>query len=344
MRRIAVIPGDGIGPEVTAEALRTLHAVAPDLEFDVLDHVNADRYLATGTALSDDDFARVASCDGALLGAVGDPRVTSPDYARDVLLRLRFELDLYINHRPAQLLHDRLSPLRDRGRRPIDCTVVRENTEGPYVGVGGALRVGTPHETAIDTEVSTYRGVRRAMEFAFARATRSVCLVDKANAVPHNGTLWQRCFREAAALRPDLPTRHLYVDAAVMLLVQDPTAFDVIVANNAHGDVLSDLTAQLAGGPGTAASANLNPQTGYALCEPVHGSAPDLAGTGRANPLAAVLSAALLLDCAGRAEQAERIRTAVRTVVRDLRCTADIGGSLTTPGAGTAVRDALRGE
>lgn len=337
MKRVAVLPGDGIGPEVTAEALRVLKEVAPDLETDVLDQVGADRFLAGGPALSDEEFARVGEADGALLGAIGDPRVTDPAYARDVLLRLRFDLDLYVNHRPAKLLHDRLSPLRDPALRAIDCTVVRENTEGLYVGVGGRLRPGTEHETAIDTEVSTYRGVTRALEFAFARATTSVCLVDKANAVPNNGALWQRCFREVAARRPDLAVRHLYVDAAVMHLVSDPTAFDVIVANNAHGDILSDLTAELAGGMGTAASANLNPDTGFALCEPVHGSAPDLAGSGTANPLAAILSAALLLDCAGRTAQATAVRDAVGRTIAKRRCTPDLGGSLSTAQTGTAV-------
>ncbi|MFD7505031.1 isocitrate/isopropylmalate dehydrogenase family protein [Streptomyces sp. NPDC059850] len=341
MRRIAVLPGDGIGPEVVAEALRVLEAVAPELETDVLSHVSADTFLATGTALSDKDFARVADSDGALLGAVGDPRVTDPGYARDVLLRLRFELDLYVNHRPATLLHDRLSPLRDAARRAIDCTVVRENTEGLYAGIGGALRGGTEHETAVDTEVSTHRGVSRAMDFAFAHATRSVTLVDKANAVPNNGALWQRCFREASARRPELPTRHLYIDAAVMHLVEDPTAFDMIVANNSHGDVLSDLTAQLAGGMGTAASANLNPETGFVLCEPVHGSAPDLAGTGTANPLAAILSAALLLDRASRGTEAAAVRDAVGRTIAKRLCTPDLGGSLSTSEAGSAVLDEL---
>ncbi|MFB8139953.1 isocitrate/isopropylmalate dehydrogenase family protein [Streptomyces parvus] len=341
MKRIAVLPGDGIGPEVTAEALRVLREVAPDLEIDVLGHVNADTFLSGGPALSDSDFARVAEADGALLGAVGDPRVADPSYARDVLLRLRFDLDLYVNHRPAKLLHERLSPLRDPERRAIDCTVVRENTEGLYAGIGGRLRPGTAHETAVDTEVSTHRGVSRALEFAFARATTSVCLVDKANAVPNNGALWQRCFREVSARRPELATRHLYVDAAVMHLVSDPTAFDMIVANNAHGDILSDLTAQLAGGMGTAASANLNPETGFALCEPVHGSAPDLAGSGAANPLAAILSAALLLDCAGRAPEATAIRDAVGRSITKQLCTPDLGGSLTTSRTGTAVLDEL---
>jgi 3-isopropylmalate dehydrogenase len=341
VRRIAVIPGDGVGPEVTEQAILVLREVAPDLEFEHFDHINADTFLATGTALSDADFAAVADCDGALLGAVGDPRVRTPDYARNVLLRLRFELDLFINLRPARLPHDRLSPLRDAPRRAIDCTVIRENTEGLYVGVGGAMRGGTVHEIAIDTEVSTYRGVRRAIEFAFSTATESVCLIDKANAVPHNGALWQRCFREVGDLRPEVASRHLYVDAAVMHLLDDPTAFDVIVANNAHGDILSDLTARLAGGLGTAASASINPDTGFALCEPVHGSAPDIAGTGTANPLGAVLSAALLLDRAGRAEEAKTVRVAVERAIADESCTPDLGGSLSTARAGAAVRERL---
>ncbi|MEV0535392.1 isocitrate/isopropylmalate family dehydrogenase [Kitasatospora sp. NPDC050463] len=341
MSLITVVPGDGIGPEVTEQALALLDGFGLDLTFDVLDHVNADTFLATGTALSDDDLARIRRSSGTLLGAIGDARAAGTRYARDVLLRLRFELDLYANYRPATLLHDRLSPLRDPDRRAIDCVIVRENTEGLYTDIGGALRPGSAAEVAIDTEVSTHLGVTRVIDFALASATRAVCMVDKSNAVPNGGRLWQQCWRDAAAARPDLATSHLYVDVAAMRLVADPTAFDVIVTNNSYGDILSDLAAELAGGLGTAASVNLNPETGFGLYEPVHGSAPDIAGTDTANPIGAILSAALLLERLGHPAEAAAVRTAVRTAVAHLRCTVDLGGRLGTKATGEAIRAAL---
>lgn len=341
MPPITVIPGDGIGPEVTEQALLVLDSLGLGLDFDVLDHVNADTFLDTGVALADDDLARAGRSSGILLGAIGDARAAGTRYARDVLLRLRSELDLYANYRPVRLLHDRLSPLRDPARRAVDCAIVRENTEGLYAGVGGALHQDTEAEVAVDTEMSTHQGVRRVIDFALATATRAVCMVDKSNAVPNGGRLWQRCWRQAAATRPDLATSHLYADAAAMRLVADPQEFDVIVTNNSYGDLLSDLAAQLAGGMGTAASANLNPDTGFGLYEPVHGSAPDLAGTGTANPVGAILSAALLLERTGHPAQAAAVRAAVDRAVADRRCTPDIGGTLTTKAAGEAVRAAL---
>jgi 3-isopropylmalate dehydrogenase len=341
MTRITVIPGDGIGPEVTEQALLLLDTFGLDLDFDVLDHVNADTFLATGVALSDVDFKRIADSAGTLLGAVGDPRVAGTRYARDVLLRLRFDLDLYVNHRPVRLAHDRLSPLRRAGRRGIDCAIVRENTEGLYVDIGGALRARTDAEVAVDTEVTTHLGVSRVIDFAMSVASRAVCMVDKSNAVPNGGRVWQRVWRAACAGHPDLRTSHLYVDVAAMRLVQDPTQFEVIVTNNSYGDILSDLAAELAGGLGTAASVNLNPGTGFGLYEPVHGSAPDIAGTDTANPIGAVLSAALLLDRLGHTAEAAAVRTATDRTVADGRCTADIGGSLGTRAAGEAIRDVL---
>ncbi len=338
---ITVIPGDGIGLEVTEQAMLTLDGLGAGLDFDVLDHVNADTFLETGVALSDEDFERAGRSEGILLGAVGDPRVRDPRYARDVLLRLRFELDLYVNYRPVKLLHDQLSPLRDPAKRAIDCVIVRENTEGLYVDIGGALRRGSVHETAIDTEVSTYLGVSRVVEFALSSARREVCMVDKSNAVRHGGGLWQKCWHQAASRYPDVRRKHLYVDVAAMRLVADPTQFDVIVTNNSYGDILSDLAAQLAGGLGAAASANINPDTGFGLYEPVHGSAPDIAGTGRANPLGAILSGALLLDRIGRTAEADAIRKAADDVVARGRCTPDMGGELMTAQAGAALRAAL---
>jgi 3-isopropylmalate dehydrogenase len=219
--------------------------------------------------------------------------------------------------------------------------IVRENTEGLYAGVGGTLRAGTPDEVAVDQELTTWLGVQRVVDYAFARASREVCMVDKSNAVPYGGRLWSRCFRDATERHAGIRTRHLYVDAAAMLLVADPTEFDVIVTNNSYGDILSDLTAALAGGPGVAASANINPRTGAGLFEPVHGSAPALAGRDEANPVAAILSAALLLESRGHDKEAAGIRDAVRAAVAARRCTPDIGGTLGTRDTGRAIRAEL---
>jgi 3-isopropylmalate dehydrogenase len=338
--RVAVIPGDGVGPEVIEQAVRTLDAFGLGAEFDLLDHVNANTFLRTGAALTDDDMARVRQAGAVLFGAVGDPRVQTAAYGAGVLLRLRRELDLYVNQRPASLLDDRLSPLRAMAHRPLSCVVVRENTEGLYAGIGGALRADTADEVAVDQEITTRLGVERVIAYAFRLATREVCMVDKANAVPFGGRVWTRCWREAATRHPGTATRHLYVDAAAMLLVADPTRFDVIVTNNSYGDILSDLTAALAGGPGVAASANINPDTGAGLFEPVHGSATDL-GRDEANPVAAILSAAMLLEHRGRPDEAAAVRRAVRAAVAAGRCTPDIGGTLGTRDAGEAIRARL---
>ncbi|MFG2805863.1 isocitrate/isopropylmalate dehydrogenase family protein [Streptomyces sp. DT199] len=340
MTTITVIPGDGIGPEVVREATETLEALGLGLDLDVLDHVNADTYLRTGDALTDDDFARVRAGASTLLGAVGDPRAGA-EYARQVLLRLRAELDLFVNYRPAKLFHDRLSPLRRPEHRGIDCVIVRENTEGLYSQTGGVLRAGTEHETALDIDINTFHGVHRILDFAFSLATRTVCMVDKSNAVPHGGQLWQRCFRELANRHPHLEITHEYVDAAAMKLVADPTRFDVIVANNSYGDILSDLAAELAGGLGTSASANINGATGFGLFEPVHGTAPDIAGQGIANPVGAVLSAALLIERLGHAAEAEAVRNAVNGAIEDGQVTPDLGGRLSTKDAGAAIRARL---
>ncbi|SFB04774.1 3-isopropylmalate dehydrogenase [Amycolatopsis marina] len=337
MTTVAVVPGDGVGPEVIDQALRVLDSLGLGLSFDVLDQINAERFRRTGVAMSHEEMVRISSARRVLLGAIGDPRVQQTGYARNVLLRLRFELDLYVNHRPAVLLDDRLSPLRDPARRSIDCVVVRENTEGAYIGSGGVLRSGTPQEIAIDNDISTRHGVSRVLGYAFSVARRSVCMVDKSNAVPFGGGLWQQCWADARSAHPGLASSHLYVDAAAMKLIQDPTAFDVIVTNNSYGDILSDVTSQLAGGLGTAASANLNPEQGVGLFEPVHGSAPDIAGQGIANPVGAVLSAALMLDHLGRGAEGDALRGAVRKAVSARRCTPDLGGQLGTEDAGAAI-------
>nr|QEO73794.1 hypothetical protein [uncultured bacterium] len=340
-QRIAVVPGDGIGPEVVDEAMLTMDCLGLGFEFDVLDHVNAGSFLRRGATLSEQDMDRIRAAGTVLFGAVGDPRVTSPDYARGVLLRLRFELDLYVNLRPVWTIQHRLSPLRDPGSRVLDCVIVRENTEGLYAGMGGVLRPGTPHEVAIDQEINTWHGVTRVMDYAFSVARREVCLVDKANAVPNGGQLWQRCWRATAGRHPGIETSHLYADIAAAKLVEDPSRFDVIVTNNSYGDILSDLAAALVGGMGVAASANINPDTGQGLYEPVHGSAPDIAGRSLANPAGAVLSAALLIENLGHQAEAQIIRQAVGAAVAAGRCTPDLGGNLTTKEAGAAIRAEL---
>jgi 3-isopropylmalate dehydrogenase len=340
--RIAVLPGDGIGPEVTEVAVSVLRELGLNLEFDRFDEVSAERYLADGTALTDEELTRLGEADAILFGAVGDPQVTSSDYARGVILRLRSELDLYVNVRPAVLFAPRFSPLRDEVRGAVDLIVIRENTEGLYAGVGGTLRGGTPQETAVDEEISTYYGVHRIMEYAFGTARREVCVVDKSNAVKYGGKLWDRVWRETAARHPGLATRRLYVDAAAMELVENPAAFDVIVANNSHGDILSDLAASVAGGVGIASSANLNPERRKGLFEPIHGSAPDIAGKQLANPFGAVLSAAMLLDFLHHPAEAEAVRAAVRGAAAARRCTPDNGGALTTAEVGDALLKAVR--
>lgn len=341
MTQVAIIPGDGIGREVVPVALDILEALGLDIEFDVLEHVNADTYLRTGVTLSDDDFQRAQSRAAILVGAIGDPRVRDTNYARGILLRLRFGLDLYVNYRPAKLAHDRLSPLRHPERRNIDCLVIRENTEGLYAGIGGRLRADTELEVAIDAEIGTYHGVSRIIDFAFSIARRSVCLVDKSNAVPNNGELWQRYWRDAQRRHPQLRTTHEYVDAAAMKLVADPTAFDVIVTNNCYGDILSDLASQLAGGIGLACSANINPSSGLGLFEPIHGSAPDIADKGIANPIATILTTALMLDHLSHRQHAQAIRNAVYKAIERGRVTRDLGGTLSTREAAAAIRAEL---
>ena len=339
--RIALIPGDGIGLEVVAEARRVLEAAEAAglarLSMESFPH-GADHYLATGETLSEATFARLRDeFDAILLGAVGDPRVPDNRHARDILLGLRFRLDLFVNHRPARLRLAELSPLRGGAERGFDVTVLRENTEGFYTGAGGVLREGTPGEVAVSESLATRAGVERIVRFAFehARATgrAPVTLADKANAVPHVYGLWRRVFEEVAAEYPDIPSEARYVDALVMHLVRDPDRFSLIVTENLLGDILSDLAAELAGGKGLAASANVNPGR-HALYEPVHGSAPDIAGTGTANPMAAILSAAMLLADAGAAEAAARIEAAVDAALRESVRTPDLGGTATTEDVG----------
>jgi len=258
-----------------------------------------------------------------------------------VLLRLRFELDLYVNLRPAKLYDDRLSPLRKQERRKVDLLIVRENTEGLYVGMGGRFKKGTDDEVAIQEDVNTHLGVTRIIDYAFKVAKREVVMVDKSNAMTYAGGLWQDCWKAVAPKYLDIKTRHLYVDAAAMQLVRDPTQFEVIVTGNLFGDILSDLTAELIGGMGVAPSGNINPETRRGLFEPVHGTAPDIAGKGIVNPVGAILSASMMVRHLGQSEMASAIEGAVESALRAGECTRDLGGGLSTSEVGDAVAKRL---
>ena len=323
------------------EAIKVLRAAGADLDFEEYD-VNADQYMRTGEPIPAKVWEELQKADAILFGAVGDPRVDDSAYLAGVLLRLRFELDLYVNLRPAKLFDDRLSPLRREDRRKIDLLIVRENTEGLYVGMGGRFKKGTADEVAIQEDLNTYLGVTRIIEYAFGAARREVVMVDKSNAMTHAGGLWQQQWKAVAKKHPNVRTRHLYVDAAAMQLVRDPTQFDVIVTGNLFGDILSDLTAELIGGMGIAPSGNVNPETQRGLFEPVHGTAPDIAGRGVVNPIGAILSASMMVRHLGQTEMANAIEGAVESAIRAGACTRDLGGSLSTREVGDAVAKRLR--
>jgi len=323
------------------EAIKVLKAAGADFDFQEYD-VNADQYMRTGQPIPDAAWADLQKADAILFGAVGDPRVNDAAYLAGVLLRLRFELDLYVNLRPARLYDDRLSPLRREDRRKIDLLIVRENTEGLYVGMGGRFKKGTEEEVAIQEDLNTYLGVTRIIEYAFQAAKREVVMVDKSNAMTHAGALWQERWKAVARKHPHVKTRHLYVDAASMQLVRDPTQFEVIVTGNLFGDILSDLTAELIGGMGIAPSGNVNPETRRGLFEPVHGTAPDIAGKAIVNPVGAILSASMMVRHLGHTEMAGAIEGAVESALRAGECTRDLGGSLSTHEVGDAVAKRLR--
>jgi 3-isopropylmalate dehydrogenase len=338
-----VLPGDGIGIDVTREALKVLEAAASaeriELDCRSFDY-GAERFLATGEALPDSAFDEFATFDAIYMGAFGDPRVPDMRHAREILLGTRFRLDLFINLRPIRCLHDRLCPLRGYAARDIDFVVFRENTEGLYVGMGGIFKKGTPDEIAVQEDVNTRKGVERIIRAAFDYARRhgraSVTMSDKSNALRYGHDLWQRVFAEVAAAYPGIEARHLYVDALAMQLVKNPSQFDVIVTCNMFGDILTDLGAQLQGGLGMAASGNLHPGRA-SMFEPVHGSAPKYAGKDRANPLAAILTAAMMLEHTGVEGAARRIERAVEECLAAGECTADVGGKLGTAATGDAV-------
>src|SRR5690606_27480757 len=311
--RLAVIPGDGIGPEVVTEALKVLTEVVPNAEITKYD-LGASRWHATGELLPESVLNELRQHDAILLGAVGDPSVPSGILERGLLLRLRFELDHYVNLRPGRLYPGVRSPLADPGE--VDFVVVREGTEGPYVGNGGALRVGTPQEIATEVSVNTAFGVERVVRDAFARAQgrprKHLTLVHKHNVLVHAGHLWRRTVEAVNAEYPDVTTDYLHVDAATIFMTTNPSRFDVIVTDNLFGDIITDQAAAISGGIGLAASANINPdRTAPSMFEPVHGSAPDIAGQGKADPTATILSVALLLDHLGYTQESVRVQDAV---------------------------------
>jgi len=337
-QRIAVIPGDGIGPEVARIGVRVLESLGLPLQFDWFDF-GADRYLRDGTTLPA-GFMDTLRRDYAAVyfGAVGDPRVPGNQHAKGILLAMRFELDLYINLRPCILIDDRLSPLKGKGRAQLKFVVFRENTEGLYAGVGGALKQGTPDEVAHEVEVNTRKGVDRILEAAFAYAEqhglRRVCMTDKANVLVHGHGLWRRAFAEASRRHPAIQAKAMYVDALAMDLIRQPEAYEVIVTNNLFGDILTDLGAALTGGLGLAASGNIHPGR-VSLFEPVHGSAPDIAGQGKANPLAMALSGALMLEHLGHAREGQLLTRAVEEQVREGARTPDLEAFLGGPASST---------
>ena len=341
---LAVIPGDGIGPEVIAEAVKVLDAAVDPAEavFDTTTFkLGAARYLETGDTLTDADLTAIAGHDAILLGAVGgapgDPRLAGANIERGLLLRLRFALDHYVNLRPTVILPGVVSPLASPGE--VDFVVVREGTEGPYVGNGGSIRVGTPHEIANEVSVNTAYGVERVVRYAFEQAEKRrkhLTLVHKTNVLVNAGGLWKRIVDAVASEHPEVAVDYLHVDAATIFLVTDPGRFDVIVTDNLFGDILTDLAAAISGGIGLAASGNINPDGTFpSMFEPVHGSAPDIAGQGKADPTAAILSVAMLLDHLGLADAAGRVRAAVTADLSErsgaagaTRSTSEIGDAI----------------
>ena len=339
---LAVIPGDGIGQEVVAEGLKVLAAALPQdvkLETKTYDF-GARRWHETGETLTDADLAELKEHDAILLGAIGDPSVPSGVLERGFLLKLRFAFDHHVNLRPGKLFPGVTGPLA--GNPDIDFVVIREGTEGPYAGNGGTLRAGTPQEVATEVSLNTAFGIERVVRDAYARAQarprRKLTLVHKNNVLVHAGHLWKNIFDKVGEEFPDVTTDYLHVDAATIFFVTDPQRFDVIVTDNLFGDILTDLAAAITGGIGLAASGNINPSGEYpSMFEPVHGSAPDIAGQGKADPTATVLSVALLLEHLGHTDEAARIEAAVAADLRTrsgARSTAEIGDGLAARVAG----------
>ena len=342
-KRIAIIPGDGIGREVIPEAVKVITASGAAVELTHFDW-SAERYLADGVTVPPDGFAMLGrEFDAILVGAFGDPRVPSNIHAKEILLGMRFKMDLYANVRPVRLLDSGLCPLKGIEPKDIDFVVIRENTEGVYVDAGGFFKQGTADEVAIQEDINTRKGVERVVRYAFEYCERHqkqdgsprkrVLMCDKSNAMTYAGGLWQRVFKEVSREYPQITAEHMYVDALCMQMVRDPRQFDVIVTNNMFGDIITDLAAGLQGGLGMAASGNIHPGK-TSMFEPVHGSAPPIAGKNIANPFGAILTAAMMLGHLGMATEAAKIEAAVLEAVRQKKTTEDIGGELGTKGGG----------
>ncbi|MGQ0631678.1 MAG: 3-isopropylmalate dehydrogenase [Sporichthyaceae bacterium] len=339
--KLAVIAGDGIGPEVVAEGLKVLHRALGDVKVETKEYnLGAKRWHASGETLTDWELADLKNHDAILLGAVGDPGVPSGVLERGLLLKLRFAFDHHVNLRPSVLFPGVPGPLGDK---KIDFVVVREGTEGPYVGNGGSLRTGTPHEVATEVSLNTAYGIERVVRDAFSRAQarprKKLTLVHKDNVLVHAGGLWQRITKEVAVDFPDVTRDYLHVDAATIFMVTQPERFDVIVTDNLFGDILTDLAAAITGGIGLAASGNLDVSRNYpSMFEPVHGSAPDIAGQGKADPTATILSVAMLLEHVGHPDAAARVNAAVQGDLAErgtaVRSTSEIGDAIAARVAG----------
>jgi 3-isopropylmalate dehydrogenase len=349
-KRIAVIPGDGIGQEVIPQAVNVIQASGAAVELTDFDW-SADRYLRDGVTVPPDGFAMLArDFDAILVGAFGDPRVKTNIHAKEILLGMRFKMDLYANVRPVRLLDAALCPLKGVEPKDIDSVVVRENTEGVYTDAGGVFKQGTPDEIATQEDINTRKGVERIIRYAFEYCERhtkldgsprnQVLMCDKSNAMTHAGGLWQRVFKEVSAEYSQITAQHMYVDALCMHMVRDPRQFDVIVTNNMFGDIITDLAAGLQGGLGMAASGNIHPGK-TSMFEPVHGSAPPIAGKNMANPFGAILTTAMMLAHLGMTTEAAKIEGAVLEAVRQKKTTQDIGGPLGTREAGEWVANHL---
>jgi len=346
--KIAIIPGDGIGKEVVREGVRVLEALRDKrklpLELWHLD-LGADRYLKDGTTFPKEIAAQIQNeCAAVLLGALGDPRVPGLEHARDILFGLRFGLDLYCNIRPVVCLHDRLMPLKNKTAKDCDFVVFRENTEGIYVGMGGQFKRGTPDEIAINEDLNTRKGVERVIRAAFEYAKTNkktrVHMADKSNAMKHAHELWYRCFFEVAKDYPGIEAHHVYVDAMCLYMITDPSQFQVVVTCNLFGDIVTDLGAALQGGLGMAGSANVQPGR-VSMFEPVHGSAPPLAGKDVANPLATVLTIGMMRTHLGSPHEEARLTDIVRRAIDTRNCTRDVGGELGTKAVGDWVLSQL---
>jgi 3-isopropylmalate dehydrogenase len=349
-KRIAIIPGDGIGREAIPEAVKVIAATKAPVELTPFDW-SAERYLADGVTVPPDGFAMLArDFDAILVGAFGDPRVPTNIHAKEILLGMRFKMDLYANVRPVRLLDAALCPLKGIEPRDVDFVVIRENTEGMYVDAGGFFKQDTPDEIAVQEDINSRKGVERIIRYAFDYCERHtkqdgsprhrVLMTDKANVMTYAGGLWQRVFKEVSREYPQIAAEHMYVDALCMQMVRDPRPLDVIVTNNMFGDILTDLAAGLQGGLGMAASGNIHPGK-TSMFEPVHGSAPPIAGKNIANPFGAILTAAMMLAHLGLASEAGKIEAAVLEAVRQEKITQDIGGSLQTKEAGDWVAERI---